>query len=143
MTHLCFSEFEEYAEAVQDVDLRCMVTGVKRSHWSLNHRQVGSIQIQGGFEGCPVIIEGATHRGLWTFYLQTAGGLRSVNGLQLDRESVFVAPPGGQFCFTCPGELDWQSVHIPTEILFPTNISPWLGHESARVLKPGCGLTLH
>ncbi len=62
MINLSFTEFEEYATAIQDVDLRCMVTGVKRSHWSLHHREVGSIQIQGGFEGCAVIIEGATHR---------------------------------------------------------------------------------
>ena len=47
MVHLSFSDFEEYADVIQDVDLRCMVTGVKRSYWSFNRREVGSIQIQG------------------------------------------------------------------------------------------------
>jgi AraC-like DNA-binding protein len=140
MVHLSISDFEEYADAIQDVDLRCMVTGVKRSYWSFNHREVGSIQIQGGYEGCPVIVEGATHRGQWAFYLQRTGDLGSVNGIRLDPESVFLLPPGGQFCSASPGELDWQSVHIPTEVLFPINSAPEGSHESARVEKPGYGL---
>ena len=120
--------------------MRCLVTGVKRSYWSLYHREVGSILIQGGFEGCPVIVEGATHRDQWVFCLQRTGDFGSVNGQRLDAESVFVIPPGGQFCFTSPGELDWQSVHIPTEILFSTNSAPDGTHESSRVVKPGYGL---
>ena len=86
MEHRCFSDFEEYAGAIQNVDLRCLVTGVKRLYWFLYHREVGSIQIQGGFKGCPVIVEGATHRGQWVFYLQRNGDFGYVNGLRLDAD---------------------------------------------------------
>ena len=58
---------------------------------------------------------------------------------RLDAESVFLVPPGGQFCFVSPGELHWQSVHIPTELLFPINNAPEGSYEFSRVLKPGYG----
>ncbi len=140
MINLSFTEFEEYAEAIQHVDLRCMVTGVKQMHWSRYYLEVDSIHIQGGFEGCPMIFEGATHRGFWTFYLQRTGELGLVNGLHLDTESVTVAPPDAQFCFNSPGEFNSQTIHIPTEILFPINIASGWSHKSVRVLKPGYGL---
>ena len=140
MIHLSFSEFEEYAAAIQDVDLRCMVTGVKQLHWSRYYLELGSIHLQGGFEGCPMIFEGATHRGFWTFYLQRSGDFGFVNGLHLDTESVTVAPPGAQFCFNSPGEFNSQTIHIPTEVLFPINIAPGWSHKSVRTLKPGFGL---
>jgi len=140
MINLSFTDFEEYAEAIQDVDLRCMVTGAKQMHWSRYYLEVGSIHIQGGFEGCPMIFEGVTHRGFWTFYLQRTGELGFVNGLHLDTESVTVAPPDAQFCFNSPGEFNSQTIHIPTEILFPINTAPEWSHKFLRVLKPSYGL---
>ncbi len=136
-----FSDFEEYAGAIQNIDWRCMLTGVKQSHWSFNYFEVGSIQIQGGYEGSPMIFEGATHPGYWAFYLQRSGEFGAVNGIRIDPESVFLIPPGGQACFASLGEFDWQSVHIPTEELFPINSTPEESHKSSRVVKPGYGLT--
>ena len=140
MIHLSFSEFDEYAEAIQHVDIRCMVTGIKQMHWSRYYFEFGSMYIQGGFEGCPMIFEGATHRGFWTFYLQRTGEPGFVNGLYFDTESIAVAPPDAQFCFNSPGEFNSQTIHIPTEILFLIDIPPGWSHKSVRVLKPGYGL---
>lgn len=63
MTQHDISSFEEFAESIINVDARCMQTGIKRPGWLFNHFEVGSIQIQGGYEGCPLLFEGVTHQG--------------------------------------------------------------------------------
>ena len=143
MINLSFTDFEEYAEAMQHVDMRCMVTGMKQMQWSRYLLDVGLIQIQGGFKGCPTILEGATHQGFWTFSLQKIGQFGFLNGLNLEAESIGVAPPDTLFCFNSPGVFYSQSIHIPTEILFPIKIPPGWSHKSVRVLWPGYGLINH
>lgn len=140
MMHRSFSDFEEYADAIQGVDLRCMATAIKRSYWSFHHRAVGSLQIQGGYNGSPMVTEGATHRVHWSLYLQRPKEIGSVNGERLDAESVFLVPPSGEFHFIGHGNLRWQSVLIPTEELFPVNSESDGSHEFYRVVKPGSGL---
>ncbi|MBL4796302.1 MAG: helix-turn-helix domain-containing protein [Oleispira sp.] len=140
MYSLSFSDFEEYSGAIQNIDWRCTLTSLSQSYWSLNSCDIGSIKIQSGYEGSPLIFEGATHQGYWTFYLQRSGVLGAVNGIQLDSESVFLIPPVGQVCFASLGEFNWQSIHIPTEQLFPSGSAPKKFHESARVISPGYGL---
>lgn len=47
--------------------------------------------------------------------MQTHGRWGLVQGTRIDAESVFLLPPGAEFYFAGPGDLEWFSVHIPQE----------------------------
>ena len=118
MTRLNFTEFEAFAEAVQEASMTMRMRSLEEPKWSLQYATVGSLRVQQGYEGGGSIAEGATVSDGWTFYHQS----RPVhaNGQVATEDEVFAAPPGGEFCLACQPRHDWLTVFVPTSLLFPS-----------------------
>lgn len=116
MICLNFTEFEAFADAVQDASVTMRIRSLEESKWSLQFATVGSLHVQRGYEGGGSIAEGATVSDGWTFYHQ----LRPVhaNGQVATKDEVFAAPPGGEFCLACQPCHDWLTVFVPDSLLF-------------------------
>ncbi len=118
MPLLNFTEFEAFAEAVQDASITMRMRSLEEPKWSLHYATVGSLHIQRAYEGGGSIAEGATGRDGWTFYHQ--GRPVHANGQIATKDEVFAAPPGGEFCLACQPLHDWLTVFVPTSLLFPS-----------------------
>ena len=116
MTCLNFTEFEAFAEAVQEASVTMRMRSLEEPKWSLQHATVGPLCVQQGYEGGGSIAEGATVGDGWTFYHQS----RPVhaNGQVATENEVFAAPPGAEFCLACQPRHDWLTVFVPTSLLF-------------------------
>jgi AraC-like DNA-binding protein len=135
MTRLIFTEYDAYAEAVQDVSMTMRMYSRQVSNWTVQYASVGSLGVQQGFEGGGSIAEGATGSGGWTLYHQSHPG--NAHGQVTNGDEDLTVPPGGEFCLACKPTHEWISVHIPTSLLFPS--TPELEFAScarAQLLKP-------
>ena len=118
MPRLNFTEYEAFAEAIQDASVTMRLRSLEVPKWSLQYAIVGSVHVQQGNEGGGSIAEGATGNDGWTFYYQP----RPVhaNGQVATEDEVFAAPPGSEFCLACHPLHDWLTVFVPTSLLFPS-----------------------
>lgn len=140
MSLLNFTEFEAFAEAVQEASITMRIRSLQEPKWSLHYALVGSLHLQHGYEGGGSIAEGATGRDGWTFYHQ----MRPVhaNGQIATKDEVFAAPPGGEFCLACQPLHDWLTVFIPTALLFPSPQElEFASFAKPQVLRPSPRVT--
>jgi len=114
-----YGEFEAYAEAIQDVDMRWLQCRPDIPRWSICRLQPGPLHLQRCFDGSGNIAEGAVRQDGWVFLLTMAGQWDLANGQDFDSESVFVSPPGAEFCVASHRARDWVTVFVPTNVLFP------------------------
>ncbi|MCO8122819.1 helix-turn-helix domain-containing protein [Stieleria sp. TO1_6] len=118
MIHRVFTEFEAYAEVIQDASMDMRLPSLKAPRWEFRHASVGQIHVQHGQEGGGNIAEGSTFRAGWTFFQQSAQGRDGLaNGCMLAEDEVFVIPPGKEFCLACQPQHDWVSVFLPSSDL--------------------------
>jgi len=118
MTCLNFTEFEAFAEAVQEASMTMRMQSLGDPKWTLQYATVGSLRVQQGYEGGGSIAEGATVSDGWAFYHQLLPV--HANGQVATENDVFAAPPGREFCLTCQTRHDWLTVFVPTSSLFRT-----------------------
>jgi AraC-like DNA-binding protein len=140
MTHLTFTDYDAFAEALRDASVSMRLCSREVAEWTLRHATVGSIGVQRGFEGGGSIAEGASLSDGWTLYHQSHSG--HANGQVLNEDEVFAAPPGSEFCLTCKPRHEWITVFIPSSLLFPS--APDLEFASsagAQLLKPPTHVT--
>ena len=116
MTCLNFTEFEAFAEAVQEASVTMRMRSLEEPKWSLQHATVGPLRVQQGYEGGGSIAEGATVGDGWAFYHQLLPV--HANGQVATENEVFAAPPGGEFCLACEPRHEWLTVFVPTSLLF-------------------------
>ncbi|KAA5544352.1 AraC family transcriptional regulator [Roseiconus nitratireducens] len=148
MLHSVFTEFEAYAEVIQNASMDMRLPSLRTPRWEFMHASVGRIHVQYALEGGGNIAEGCTFRDGWAFFQQSAHGTDGLaNGRPLATDEVFVIPPGADFCLACKPKHEWASVFIPASDLFqPTDPSrrtdfPLLdeltgGQESALPTRP-------
>lgn len=117
MARLTFTEYDAFAEHVQDASVTLRLCSMDVPNWTLQYAIVGPLRLQQCFEGGGSIAEGATGSDGWTFYHQSHP-LRA-NGQVMSPEEVFAAPPGSEFCLACKPSHEWQTVFVPTALLFP------------------------
>jgi len=115
---LNFTEFEAFAEAVQDASFTIRMCSLEEPKWSLQYATVGSLRVQQGYEGGGSFTEGVTGSDGWTFFHQLPPFY--ANGKGATQDGVFAAPPGGEFCLACQPVHDWLTVFVPTSLLFPS-----------------------
>jgi AraC family ethanolamine operon transcriptional activator len=130
-----FTEFEAFAEAIQDASVTMRLRSLEEPKWSLQYATVGSLHVQQGYEGSGSIGEGATGSDGWTFYQQLR--LVHANGQIATKDEVFVTPPGSEFCLACQSGHDWLTVFVPTSLLFtsPQGLE-FASTARAQLLKP-------
>ena len=141
MIYRTYDEFEAYAEAIEDVDMRWLKCRPDKPRWSICHLQPGPLHLQRCFDGSGNIAEGAVRQDGWVFLLTMAGQWDLANGQDFNSESVFVSPPGAEFCVTSHRARDWVTVFVPTDVLFPSpdEISSGL-LVADRVVRPSQSL---
>ena len=116
MPRFNFTEFEAFAEAVQEASITMRIRSLEEPKWSLQYATVGSIRVQQGYEGGGSIAEGATFSDGWEFYHQLLP--IHANGQVATQDEVFACPPGGEFCLVCQPCHKWLTVFVPTSLLF-------------------------
>lgn len=133
MSQLNFTEFEAFAEAVQDATMSMRMPALEEPRWTLRHASVGALRIQHGWEGGGNIAEGATVRDGWAFFHQISRSRPGLaNGQTLTEDRVFAVPPESEFCLACQPSHEWITVVVPPSLLFE---SP-LAMEAASSAKP-------
>ena len=140
MPRLNFTEYEAFAEAIQDASVTMRLSSLEVPKWSLQYAIVGSVHVQQGNEGGGSIAEGATGNDGWTFYYQP----RPVhaNGQVATEDEVFAAPPGSEFCLACQPIHDWLTVFVPTSLPFPSPPeSEFASSAKPQLLKPSLRVT--
>jgi AraC-like DNA-binding protein len=135
MTRLIFTEFEAFAETVQEASIAMRIRSLQEPKWTLQYSTVGSIRVQGGYEGGGSIAEGATGRDGWTFYNQSHPVL--ANGQMASEDQIFAAPPGSEFCLACQSCHNWLTVFVPTSLLIPPPQElEFTSFTKSQLLKP-------
>lgn len=114
-----FSELEAYAAAIELVDARLTAAALpERQHWSIRSLVLpGDILIQSGDEGCAVIAEGTASNDGFVFYTDYGDALHVVNGVQFGPDSMFILPPGAEFCIAADANNRFCSTFIPNDII--------------------------
>jgi AraC family transcriptional regulator, ethanolamine operon transcriptional activator len=137
MIYKTFDEFESYAEAIEDADMRLIQCQPDMPHWSIHDLRVGTVHLQSCTDGCGNIAEGATRQDGWLLVFIVAGRWGVANGKDLPCGSVLVLPPGAEFCITSPRVHNWVSIFLPTEVLFSAlGFSPSNSSRLARIIRP-------
>jgi AraC-like DNA-binding protein len=135
MTRLLFTEYEAFAEAVQDVSVTLRLCAMEAPNWTLQYADVGPVRIQQGCEGGGTVAEGATRSDGWTLFRQSYPV--HANGQLMNTDEVFAAPPGSEFCVASKPSHEWITVFIPTSLLFPSTPElPFAACARPQVLKP-------
>jgi len=136
MTMLTFTEFEAFAEAIQEASMTTQqITALEELKWTLQHVIAGSLRLQKGYEGGGNVTEGITFSDAWGFYHPYLPV--HANGQVATAEEVFTAPPNMEFCLACPSVHEWLTVSIPTSLLFQTAQElEFADSVKPQVLKP-------
>lgn len=133
---LTFTEFEAFAEAVQEASMTMRITAFGEPKWTLQYEIAGSLRLQKGYEGGGSATEGMTFGDAWTFYHQQHLPVHA-NGQVANADEVFVAPPNTEFCLACRPPHGWLTVAIPTSRLFQTEQKlEFADSATPQVLKP-------
>ena len=113
-----------------------------RSHWTMQYINLpDSINIQVAYEGSGSISAGAVQDDGFVLFL--AEGDCQGNGVRIDRDSVFLMPPGKEFCNPSKGETEWLAIFIPYATAEATDLitSRDVIGNSPRVVHPSRGAT--
>ncbi len=113
-----FTNFEAYAEAIQDTDLDVRLLHPYERCWSIQQRELGTLRVQHGIEGSGLLTRGAVKSEGWAFYVQRSGAPVPLNGKLLIDDSIAVLPPRSEFRFSGRGRVEWYSVFLPS-VSFP------------------------
>jgi AraC-like DNA-binding protein len=138
MQQFTFTEFEAFAEAVQDATMSMRMPALEEPRWTLRQASVGSIRIQHGSEGGGNIAEGATVRDGWAFFHQISRSHPGLaNGQVLTEDEVFAVPPECEFCLACQPSHEWIVVVVPPFLLFESPHEHQVASSTRpHVLKP-------
>lgn len=109
-----FTNFDAYAEAIQDADLDVRLLYPHDRCWSIQQRELGTLRVQYGIEGSGLLTRGAVKPEGWAFYVQRSGDPIPLNGKLLIDESIGVLPPGGEFRFSGQGRVEWYTAYVPS-----------------------------
>ena len=115
MNYHVFSDFDDYASAVNDVDCRFLLRNQQNLNWSLSHVDLDGISVQMGREGGGTICEGQSHSGGYFFFTTLEhADTYSANTLIADQDSFLIMEPGCEFCISTKVPNQWLSVFVPT-----------------------------
>lgn len=113
ITHT-FLEFEAYASAVGDADLKMVLPRIDKPRWEISEFHVDDFHLQFGSEWSGNIAEGVTRPDGQILFIPLHGR-HSANGMPLDEHSVFVMNAASEFTISVQEPHDWCSVFLPTK----------------------------
>ncbi|MEW4565532.1 helix-turn-helix domain-containing protein [Bremerella sp. JC770] len=115
ITHT-FLEFEAYASAVGDADIRMVLPRIEKPRWEISEFHVDEFHLQYGSEWSGNIAEGITRPDGKIIFIPLHGR-HYANGTPLEEHSVFVMDAGSEFTIRVPEPHDWCSVFLPTSTI--------------------------
>lgn len=140
MAQLNFTEYDAFAQAVQDASVVMRNCSLEERRWTLQYATVGAMRLQRACEGGGTLAEGTTVNDGWVFFHQS----RPVcaNGQSATDNDIFVVPPGSEFCVTSKQAHEWLAIVIPSSLLFqsPAELESATGAKP-RLLKPPSSVT--
>lgn len=107
-----FNEFEAYAGAINDVDVRVMLPRLDVPFWEVSALPAGRVHLQQGLERSGIIAEGSTSHDDVMLFIPTSGP-QSCNGVEMGDSSVLVVPPRNEFFICSQVEHAWCSLRVP------------------------------
>jgi AraC family ethanolamine operon transcriptional activator len=119
MNPLHFTDFDEYASAIRDVDLDVRLIHPQRQQhrWSLQEIELQSLRLQFAVEGSGILAFGKMHRDGWGLYFQLSGMPVCVNGKRIGPGKIAILPPNAEFGIAGHGAVSWFSVFAPGQLL--------------------------
>jgi len=113
ITHT-FLEFEAYASAVGDADLKMVLPRIEKPRWEISEFHVGEFHLQYGSEWSGNIAEGVTRPDGKILFVPLHGR-HHANGSPLEEHSVFVMDAASEFTISVQESHDWCSVFLPAQ----------------------------
>ncbi|WDI41764.1 helix-turn-helix domain-containing protein [Bremerella sp. P1] len=121
ITHT-FLEFEAYASAVGDADLRMVLPRIDKPRWEISEFHVDEFHLQYGSEWSGNIAEGVTRPDGKIVFIPLHGR-HHANGLPLGEHSVFVMDAASEFTISVQEAHDWCSLFLPDSRAEPNRSS--------------------
>lgn len=112
MTTHTFLEFEAYASAVSDADVRMVLPRIDKPRWEISEFHVDECHLQFGSEWSGNIAEGVT-RPDGTVLFVPLHGRHHANGSPLAEHSVFIMNAASEFTISVQEPHDWCSLFLP------------------------------
>lgn len=131
ITHT-FLEFEAYASAVGDADLKMVIPRIDKPRWEISEFHVDEFHLQFGSEWSGNIAEGVTRPDGQIIFVPLHG-LHQANGMTLGEHSVFVMNASSEFTISVQEPHDWCSVFLPSA---PTDSASRLNARSTSRTAP-------
>lgn len=134
MADLACSEFDEFAEALQGVDGRYLLTGRAACDWQLSAIELPGAFLMRGQDGAANLFQAACQPGVHSLFVPIgpAHGL-TVNGVRMDAGSATWLPAGREFHMRVPGPQRWLAVMVESCAISPLEVA---GDGSRAVLSP-------
>ncbi len=144
MDRQVYRDFDEFTEAVGDVDCRMTMNRPGRKVWSLTGVSLPDVHVQTGIVGSGNILEGQAYRDGFLFYLPlTSGCAYSANGQLIERDAFMILEPGCDFFLSTAEDHDWcaffVSAHQIDPVARPLSRSP-LDSARCRISRPSPAL---
>lgn len=133
MAGLVCSEFDEFAEALQGVDGRYLLTARAACDWQLNVAELPGVSLMRGQDGAANLFQAACRADVNSLFVPigSACGL-TVNGIRMESGSAAWLRPGGEFHMRVRGPQRWLAVMIESNWIRPAD--PWI--QDARSFLP-------
>lgn len=113
MAELVCREFDEFAEALQGLDGRYLLTGRSSGEWRLQVADLPGVSLMQGHDGAANLFQAACQPGTYSLFVPIGRGRGlSVNGVALDAGSAAWLVPGTEFHIRASGTHRWLAVMI-------------------------------
>lgn len=114
MDILTFDDFDEYAAAIQSVNVQMMLNRLVHPSWTFQHFEVEGIHFQTGCQGSGDLTIGESPSEGYIFYLPLHNSAaQHANGQMLSAGSVLVFEPGCEFYMNSEIDHSWCTVFVP------------------------------
>lgn len=134
--HSSFSEFEAYNAALGNVDVRLMLLRREQQIWEHDSLPVGSIHVQHGRTGSPLIAEAAADAGGRLFFVPVSGR-HMINGQPSDDSLVLVVPSGADFTISVRDQHEWVAAFVADELLEASESRDPCAVRGSMIARPG------
>lgn len=136
MNTVTFTDFDEYADSVQDVNVEMLLNKLVHPRWSIRHAENSGIHLQQGDQGSGDLTVGQSQQDGYALYLPLKNAeAQHAQGIALKPNSVVIIEPQCEFYLSSKIEHGWCSVFIPSEQLTGQTRSAPLPSGRSRVVS--------
>ena len=114
MKQVSFTDFDEFAASVREVDCKMAVQCPVFHNWSLKIAEAGEVEVQFGRLGTGNVLEGKSWKyGVLVYLPLTPDTRYAANGETIELDAFMVMEPDCHFDLSSNGVHDWCTVFVP------------------------------